>query len=140
MPPVFKPTGTIFKLVQDFIGINLLTKFHEDRTINVASGKNAPPPGVHVFQPSGTIFELFHDDRTINMVSRVLTRKNAPPPFGHVFHPTETIFKLVQYIISTNLPTKFHEDGTKNVASTVLTRQMLTLYVARRTTDKTKIT
>ncbi|KAH3813018.1 hypothetical protein DPMN_141466 [Dreissena polymorpha] len=30
-------TSTVFKLDRDFIGTNLLTKFHEDRTINVAS-------------------------------------------------------------------------------------------------------
>ncbi|KAH3749358.1 hypothetical protein DPMN_183855 [Dreissena polymorpha] len=38
------------------IGTNLLTKFHEDRKINVASRvltrKNTPPPGSHVFQPT----------------------------------------------------------------------------------------
>ncbi|KAH3700637.1 hypothetical protein DPMN_075614 [Dreissena polymorpha] len=30
-------TGSIFELVQDIIGTNLLTKFHEHPTINVAS-------------------------------------------------------------------------------------------------------
>ncbi|KAH3816123.1 hypothetical protein DPMN_117631 [Dreissena polymorpha] len=44
----------------DIIGTNLLTKFHEDRKINVATRvhirKNAPPPGSHVFQPTGIIF------------------------------------------------------------------------------------
>ncbi|KAH3862210.1 hypothetical protein DPMN_025176 [Dreissena polymorpha] len=30
-------TSTVFKLDRDIIGTNLLTKFHEDRTINVAS-------------------------------------------------------------------------------------------------------
>ncbi|KAH3792042.1 hypothetical protein DPMN_145531 [Dreissena polymorpha] len=30
-------TSTVFKLDRDFIGTKLLTKFHEDRTINVAS-------------------------------------------------------------------------------------------------------
>ncbi|KAH3880320.1 hypothetical protein DPMN_004232 [Dreissena polymorpha] len=30
-------TSTVFKLDRDFIGTNLLTKFHEDRTINVSS-------------------------------------------------------------------------------------------------------
>ncbi|KAH3881410.1 hypothetical protein DPMN_005337 [Dreissena polymorpha] len=30
-------TSTVFKLDRDFIGTNLLTKFHEDRKINVAS-------------------------------------------------------------------------------------------------------
>ncbi|KAH3801978.1 hypothetical protein DPMN_155643 [Dreissena polymorpha] len=34
---VFQPTGNIFKLVQDYIETNRLTKFHEDRTVNVAS-------------------------------------------------------------------------------------------------------
>ncbi|KAH3774315.1 hypothetical protein DPMN_175694 [Dreissena polymorpha] len=76
---VFQPTGIIFELVQDIIGMNLLTKFHEDQTINVASRvKNAPPLGSHVFQANVTIFELiqdiietnlltkFHEDWTIN--------------------------------------------------------------------------
>ncbi|KAH3831421.1 hypothetical protein DPMN_104688 [Dreissena polymorpha] len=34
---VVQPTGTISKQIKDIIGMNLLTKFHEDRTINVAS-------------------------------------------------------------------------------------------------------
>ncbi|KAH3892938.1 hypothetical protein DPMN_017074 [Dreissena polymorpha] len=112
---VFQPKGIIFELVQDIIGMNLLIKFHEDWTINLASRvltrfyyshirKNAPPLGSHVFQAKVTIFKLiqdiigtnlltkFHEDRNINMASRVLTRfynshirKNAPPPGGHVF-------------------------------------------------------
>ncbi|KAH3704463.1 hypothetical protein DPMN_079519 [Dreissena polymorpha] len=96
---VFQPTGIIFELVQDIIGMNLLTK------------KNAPPLGSH-----------FHEDRKSNMASRVLTRKNAPPPGGHVFQPTGIIFELVQAIIGMNLLTKFHEDQTINVAPRVLTR------------------
>ncbi|KAH3865968.1 hypothetical protein DPMN_029016 [Dreissena polymorpha] len=84
----FQPTGIIFELVQDIIGMNLLTKFHEDQTINVASRvKNAPPLGSHVFQGNVTIFKLiqniieanlltkFHEDWKINMASRVLTRQ-----------------------------------------------------------------
>ncbi|KAH3888858.1 hypothetical protein DPMN_012900 [Dreissena polymorpha] len=66
---IFQPTGIIFELVQDIIGINLLTEFHEDPTTNVASRvltrfyyshirKNAPPLGSHVFQANVTIFEL----------------------------------------------------------------------------------
>ncbi|KAH3848842.1 hypothetical protein DPMN_091225 [Dreissena polymorpha] len=77
-----RPTGFFFKLVQDIIGTILVTKFHEDQTINVASRvltrKNAPPPDI-----IGTnLLTKFHDDRTINVASRV---KNAPPPGGHVF-------------------------------------------------------
>ncbi|KAH3785060.1 hypothetical protein DPMN_163143 [Dreissena polymorpha] len=144
---VFKPTGIIFELVQDIIGINLLSKFHEDRKINVASRvltrfynshiwKNAPPPGSHVFQPTGIIFELvqdiiemnlltkFHEDRTVNVTSRVLTRfyyshirKNAPLLGSQFFQANIIIFQLIQDIIETNLLTKFHEDWTINVAS-----------------------
>ncbi|KAH3785743.1 hypothetical protein DPMN_163836 [Dreissena polymorpha] len=33
--PFFQPTGTIFELVKDTIEIHVLTKFHEDWTINV---------------------------------------------------------------------------------------------------------
>ncbi|KAH3712622.1 hypothetical protein DPMN_072374 [Dreissena polymorpha] len=121
---VFQPTGIVFELVQDIIRINLLTKFHEDLTINVASKvltrfyyshirKNAPPLGSHVFQAK------LHEDRNINVASRVLTMKNAPPPGGHVFQPTDIIFELVQDIIGMNLLTKLHEDQTINVASRV---------------------
>ncbi|KAH3872988.1 hypothetical protein DPMN_036212 [Dreissena polymorpha] len=132
---VFQQTGIFFELVQDIIGMNLLTKFHENRTINVASRvKNAPPLGSHVFQAKVTIFELiqdisgtnllskFHEDRKINVASRVLTRKNAPLPGGHVFQPTGIVFKHVQDIIGMNLLTKFYEKQTINVASRVLTR------------------
>ncbi|KAH3747454.1 hypothetical protein DPMN_181881 [Dreissena polymorpha] len=116
---VVQPTGIIFELVQDIIGMNLLTEFHGDRTINVASRvKNAPTLGGHVIQANVIIFELiqdiiktnlltiFHQDWTINVASRVLTRKNAPPPCGHVFQPTGIIFELVQDIIGMNLLTK----------------------------------
>ncbi|KAH3699219.1 hypothetical protein DPMN_074175 [Dreissena polymorpha] len=113
---VFQPTRTIFVIVQYIIGTNILTKFHEDWTIHVASRvltrfyyshimKNAPPLGSH-----------FHEDRKKNVASRV---KNAPPPGDHVFQPTGIIFKLVQGIIGMNLLTKFHEDRTIHVASRV---------------------
>ncbi|KAH3872450.1 hypothetical protein DPMN_035666 [Dreissena polymorpha] len=125
---------------------NLLTKFHEDRKINVASivltRKNAPPTGGHVFQPTDIIFVLFqdiigmnlltkfHEDWKINVASRVITRfyyshirKNAPPLGSHVFQANVTIFALIQNIIETNFLTKFHEDWTINVASRVFTRK-----------------
>ncbi|KAH3809901.1 hypothetical protein DPMN_138283 [Dreissena polymorpha] len=69
------------------IGMNILTNFHEDWTINVASTENAPPLGSHVFQANVTIFEdvqdiiktnlltKFHEDWTIHVVSGVLTRQ-----------------------------------------------------------------
>ncbi|KAH3778412.1 hypothetical protein DPMN_179870 [Dreissena polymorpha] len=103
---VFQATGTNFKLVQNIIGTNLLTKFHDDRTINMASRvltrKNAMPP----WRP----YIIW-----TNHLTKVLTRKNG----GHVLQPTCIIFELVQDIIGMNLLTKFHEDQTINVASRV---------------------
>ncbi|KAH3890137.1 hypothetical protein DPMN_014209 [Dreissena polymorpha] len=107
---VFPANATIFKVIQDIIRTNLLTKFHEDRTINILLyshiGKNAPPLGSHVFPAK------FHEDWKINVASILLIRfyyshirKNAPPPGGHVFQPTGIIFEL------------FHEDLTINVVS-----------------------
>ncbi|KAH3770594.1 hypothetical protein DPMN_171883 [Dreissena polymorpha] len=78
---VFQPIGIIFELVQDNIGMNLLTNFHEDRTTNVAS----------------SVF-----------TSHIL--KNTPPLRSRVFKANVTIFELIQYIIETNLLTGFHED------------------------------
>ncbi|KAH3790108.1 hypothetical protein DPMN_168303 [Dreissena polymorpha] len=150
---VFQASKTIFKLIQDIIETNLLTKFHENwtmrpleknarpllhenLTINVASRENAPP------QPTGVILKLvkdiiglnlltkFHEDRTMKVTSRLLTRFyysniriNAP----------KRIHVLIQEIIATDLPTKFHGDWTINAASRVSTMQMLTLYNAGRT-------
>ncbi|KAH3894105.1 hypothetical protein DPMN_018263 [Dreissena polymorpha] len=183
----FEATKTLFKLIQDIIGPNLLTKFHDDRKINVTSRvltrKNAPPPwwpyiirmniltefhedrtinvasrlenaplfGSHVFQAKVTIFELiqyifgtnlltkFHEDRKIivplNHI-KAISEKNAAPLGSHVFQANVTIFELIQDIIETNPLTTFHEDWTINVASTELTRQMLTPHNAQRTMDK----
>ncbi|KAH3795177.1 hypothetical protein DPMN_148725 [Dreissena polymorpha] len=116
---VFQPTGTIFELVQDIIRTNVLTKFHEDWTINLTSTvKTAPPPGGHVFLPTGTIFELvkdfigthvptkFHDDWTKNVSSR----ENCHAPWHPGFSTTRSIFELVQDINGAHVLTKFHED------------------------------
>ncbi|KAH3840191.1 hypothetical protein DPMN_113636 [Dreissena polymorpha] len=147
-PPVghvFQPTGIIFELVQDIIGMNLLTKFHEDRTVNVASRvltifyyshvrKNAPPLGSHVFQANIIIFKLIQDIIETNLLTKfhedwkqmwpleVLTRKNAPPPGGHVFIASKTIFELIQDIVGTNLLTKFRDDRKINVTSRKIPR------------------
>ncbi|KAH3850538.1 hypothetical protein DPMN_092953 [Dreissena polymorpha] len=96
---VFQSTSIIFVLVQDIIGMNLLTKFHEDQTINVASRpyiarKNAPLLGSHVFQANVPIFNLiqdiietnlliiFHEDWIINLASREFTRQMLTPHNG----------------------------------------------------------
>ncbi|KAH3819176.1 hypothetical protein DPMN_120909 [Dreissena polymorpha] len=123
-------------LVKDIIWMNLLTKFHEDRTIN----ENCSAPDGHVFQPTGTIFELIQDIIGTNLLL-MLTSKNAPPPGGHFhddrkinvasrvftmrpcFSTKGIIFERVQDIIGMNLLTKFNEDRKINVASRVLTRK-----------------
>ncbi|KAH3699898.1 hypothetical protein DPMN_074860 [Dreissena polymorpha] len=142
---VFQATGTIFELVRDIIVTNVLTKFHDDRTINVASREKCHDPlGGHVFPPTGNIFEhiqdiigtnclaKFHDDRTINVASRVFIRKNAPPG-GHVFKATEPIFEIIQDVIWTNLLTKhFMKIGQL--------MQMLTPHNGRRTTHNARQT
>ncbi|KAH3794240.1 hypothetical protein DPMN_147771 [Dreissena polymorpha] len=126
---VFQQTGTIFELVQDIIGTNLLKKFHEDPTIN------------GVFPPIWTIFELnhhiqkthvltiFHEDCIKNVTSRAFTcfhyihiEKSAPPPGDHVFSSIWTVFELVRDINETNVLTKFHDDWAKIVTSRVFTR------------------
>ncbi|KAH3711123.1 hypothetical protein DPMN_070623 [Dreissena polymorpha] len=115
----------IFELSRGINGTNVLTKFHEDQTINVAS-KNCPPPGGHVFSPIWTIFKLFHYGQQLN---------TAPPPGGHDFQRAGTIFassvtstvftsfELSRGINGTNLLTKFYEDRTISVASRVFTWQ-----------------
>ncbi|KAH3800368.1 hypothetical protein DPMN_154001 [Dreissena polymorpha] len=160
---VFQANATIFELVQYIIGMNILTKFLKDRSINVASSvltrENAPLPDIIWTN----LLTKFHEDRKINVAARLLTRKNAPPPGSHVFQPARnlfgtriigmnpltrgnapplgshvfqanvTIFEVIQDVIKTNLLTKFHDDWTINVASRVVTRQMLTPHNARRT-------
>ncbi|KAH3806934.1 hypothetical protein DPMN_135264 [Dreissena polymorpha] len=125
------------------IGAKILTKFHDDLTINVASRENAPPPSDII---RTNLLTKFHNDRKIIVVSRVLTRfyysyiwKNAPLT-RPCFQPTRTIFELIQNIIGTylltNLATRvlkmkkapphcghFHDDRKIIVASRVLTRK-----------------
>ncbi|KAH3880121.1 hypothetical protein DPMN_004034 [Dreissena polymorpha] len=140
---VIQLTGTIFQLNSRIKETNVLTKFHENWANNVTSRvftcfycihieKNAPPTGGYVF--SLTIFELvrhinktndlinFHDDWAKIVTSRVFTRKTASPTGDHIGHE---IFELGQDFIGTKLLTKFHEDGTRNVAYSVY-EQMFT--------------
>ncbi|KAH3841380.1 hypothetical protein DPMN_114839 [Dreissena polymorpha] len=129
--------------------MNLLTKFHEDQTVNVASR----PFCLSKYIIGTNLLTKFHEDWKISVASRVLTRKNAPPPGGHAFQPICIIFELAQDINGMNLLTKknaqplgshvfqaktilltkFHEDWTINVASRELTRQILTSHDRQRT-------
>ncbi|KAH3821582.1 hypothetical protein DPMN_123346 [Dreissena polymorpha] len=95
---IYNP-NTILELVKDIIGKNLLTKFHDDQTINMATRlKNAPPAGSHVFQPTRTFSQLTHVLTKKNSLPPVLKRKNAPYPGSHVFQPFGTIKNLIQNI------------------------------------------
>ncbi|KAH3769876.1 hypothetical protein DPMN_171157 [Dreissena polymorpha] len=129
---------------EDIIRTNVLTNFHEQTNVLTKFQENCPPPGGHVFQPTGTIFELvkditgkklmriFHEQRTIKQgfTEAIYShlRKNAPPPGGHVFQPTGAIFQLIQDIIGTNLLTKLHEDQQINVASNIIVTNLLTKF------------
>ncbi|KAH3704932.1 hypothetical protein DPMN_079994 [Dreissena polymorpha] len=119
------------------IGINLLTKFHEDKTINVASRvltrKKAPPPADRVFKPIKTILVLiqgimrtnllttFHDDLTINVTSRVVTRKKAPPRWQLCFSTNQNHFRT-RPGYHWHESSKFHEDQTIKFGLRVSTR------------------
>ncbi|KAH3818813.1 hypothetical protein DPMN_120539 [Dreissena polymorpha] len=115
---MFIITGTIFELVQDNTGTNLLIKCDEDRTINVASRTRTIVEFIQDIIITNDLTK-FPEDWTINVSFRVLRRKNAPPSIVYVFQLTGTIFKSVQDIIGTNLLTKFNDDRTINVASRV---------------------
>ncbi|KAH3813136.1 hypothetical protein DPMN_141586 [Dreissena polymorpha] len=89
-----------FELDRYIFGTKLLTKFHEDRTRNVASRvKTSPPTGGHVF--SSDIYL----------------------PSDLVFDPARPSFELDREFIKTKLLTKFHVDRTRNVASRVFTNK-----------------
>ncbi|KAH3881337.1 hypothetical protein DPMN_005262 [Dreissena polymorpha] len=91
----FSPIWTIFKLVRDINKTNVFTNFHDDWAkivfSRVLTRKTAPPTGGHVFQRTGTSFEL--DQHIIK--ANILTN-----------------FELDRDIIGTDLLTKFHEDQT----------------------------
>ncbi|KAH3709496.1 hypothetical protein DPMN_068959 [Dreissena polymorpha] len=121
---VIQLTGTIFEVNSHIKETNVLTKFHENWakkyinktnvltvfhddwakivTSRVFTRKTDPPTGGHVFQRTGTTFELNQDIIKTNIL---------------------TNFELDRDFIGTKLLTKFHEDQTINVASRVLTNK-----------------
>ncbi|KAH3735666.1 hypothetical protein DPMN_042201 [Dreissena polymorpha] len=115
--------------------MNLLTKSHEDRTINVASRVLTRFYYSHKRNKSTALrvqtahLFLFKVKRGVWWSFGVGTgdglgkTKNAPPFGSHVFQANVTIFELIKDIIETNLLNKFHKDWTINVASRVLTRK-----------------
>ncbi|KAH3864095.1 hypothetical protein DPMN_027109 [Dreissena polymorpha] len=132
-----------FRTRSRFIRPNLLTKFHEDRTINVASRVFTNKCGRtngrrtntgHKSYPEQSVLTKFHENWAKNVTFRLLTcfhyihiEKNAPPTGGHVFSPIWTIFELVREINKTNVLTNFHDDWAKIVTFIMLTRFLYSL-------------
>ncbi|KAH3728005.1 hypothetical protein DPMN_053951 [Dreissena polymorpha] len=143
-----------FGCAQDIMRTNVLTKFHEEI--------NSLAPGRHVFQQTRTISELIQDilKTRIKLLTKFERKLLWTPParrqgetiirpvflkraYKNVltkFHEDWTIKKTFRvlirfyyYIIGTSLWTKFHEDRTINVASIVLTMQMLPPHNAQWT-------
>ncbi|KAH3782371.1 hypothetical protein DPMN_160286 [Dreissena polymorpha] len=98
--------------------------------------ENATPPGDHVFQQTGTILELIQDIIRTN-TSRVLTRKTSSSNGGNVFQPAGTLSDFFQDIIGSYGLTKIYEALTINVASRVLTMNMLTTHDEQKAITKT---
>ncbi|KAH3715791.1 hypothetical protein DPMN_058504 [Dreissena polymorpha] len=81
--------------------------------------KTAPPPGSHVIQLTGTIFELnFHIKKKI---------EKCPAHWRPCFLMIWTIFELVQYINKTSVLTKIHDDWAQIVTSIVFTNHVIRL-------------
>ncbi|KAH3804853.1 hypothetical protein DPMN_133145 [Dreissena polymorpha] len=137
----------IFILIRDIDKTNVLTKFHDIKTIfelnhlakNVSSRlftcfhyihieRTAPPAGGHVFSLITTIFKLNQDIHKTNILTKFpddkaknVTSREKDPPGGHFFLPIRTIFKLNRRIQETNVLTKFDKDWAKNVSSRLFT-------------------
>ncbi|KAH3856107.1 hypothetical protein DPMN_098687 [Dreissena polymorpha] len=143
------PTGghtnilTNFELDREFIRTKLLTLFHEDRTINVASrvftNKFGPTDrrgtktghkssheqlvSDHWLRPFAHLRGKTNVNWAKNVNSTVFTcfhyihkEKNAPPSGGHVFHRSRPFSH-------SNVLTNFHDDWAKIVTSRVFTRE-----------------
>ncbi|KAH3692883.1 hypothetical protein DPMN_193219 [Dreissena polymorpha] len=126
----FNRPEPFFNSSQDIIGTNLLTKFHEDPTINVAAtAKNVTSRVGHAFLPirhiqKTHVLTKFHEDWTKNVTTRVFTcfhyihiEKNAPPPGGHISMKPNVLTKNTAPPPGGHL----HEDWASNVTSTVFT-------------------
>ncbi|KAH3875598.1 hypothetical protein DPMN_038867 [Dreissena polymorpha] len=92
-----------FELDQGIIGTNLLTKFHEDPTRNVASRVFTMKTGAMFFNGPEP---LLNSTNIIIIKTNILTN-----------------FELDRGIIGTNILTQFHEDRTRNVAFRVFTNK-----------------
>ncbi|KAH3727957.1 hypothetical protein DPMN_053903 [Dreissena polymorpha] len=106
--------GNIFEQDKNanIILINLLTKFHEDLTVNLDSRvltRNMPAPGQPYF--SKICLTKFHEDWTVNVTSRVSTKQMLTTNDGQGDHKSSDYsaklkyLKTSQYIFGTNIVT-----------------------------------
>ncbi|KAH3866177.1 hypothetical protein DPMN_029234 [Dreissena polymorpha] len=105
--------------------------FHDDWTKNVTSRKTAPPPGSHVIQLTGTIFQLnsriketnvltkFHENLAKDLTSRVFTCFH----YIHIEKNARPFSNLSDISIKTNLLINFQDDWAKIVTSRVFIRK-----------------
>ncbi|KAH3847918.1 hypothetical protein DPMN_090253 [Dreissena polymorpha] len=130
----FEPARPNFELDRDFIGTKLLTKFHEDRTINVASRvftnkcgrtdgrtdrRRTKTGHKSSKQLETNVLTKFHE----NWAKNVTSRRKSPAHWRPCFSPIRTIVKLVPDINKTNVLTNFYDDWAKIVTSRVFTRE-----------------
>ncbi|KAH3877345.1 hypothetical protein DPMN_001208 [Dreissena polymorpha] len=96
----------IFELSRGINGTNVLTKFHEDRTINVAS---------RVFTRQNVDDgRRTTDKRRSQKKKKHYTSKSSEKAINVTFQVLTRITSLAPDIITTNVHTKFHDDWTKN--------------------------
>ncbi|KAH3867865.1 hypothetical protein DPMN_031002 [Dreissena polymorpha] len=113
----------IFEPSRGINGTNVLTKFHEDQTINVASRvftRQNVDDGRRTTDKRRSqklAMSTLCSDKANNVTSSV----KMTPTGSHVFLRILTIFKLNHRIQETNVLTKFHEYWAKNLSSRLFT-------------------
>ncbi|KAH3727223.1 hypothetical protein DPMN_053152 [Dreissena polymorpha] len=119
----FQQTGAIFEPIQYIIRTYVLTNFNEDCTINVTF------TGLTRFYSSFLKIRQYVTFRPC--------KEKLPTPGGHVFKQQEPFSKMsIKDIIGTNLLQTFQVNRTINVASRVITKQMMKTHDRQRTTEK----
>ncbi|KAH3815007.1 hypothetical protein DPMN_143526 [Dreissena polymorpha] len=107
--------------------MDIVSNFHENQEDNVTCRKAQNIIGTN-------IVTKIYEDRKINVTFR--EKCPTPGPGSHVFQSIVTIFELIQDIFETYLLAKLYEDWNINVASTELTRQMLTAHDGHKAITK----
>ncbi|KAH3874831.1 hypothetical protein DPMN_038084 [Dreissena polymorpha] len=103
---------TYFERDRDIIGTNLLTKFHEDRKINVA---------FRVFTNKCGRTDDGRTDDGQRPVTKTHLRKTAPFPWQPCFSTDWSLFQTLLTYLGKKVLTKCHDNWAQNVTSRVLT-------------------